>query len=754
MRSAVLLLCCLPLLAAAPARERIEIPDLPTADMRMSWQDFKELLELFQDRAPDSEEPEPERPPVPWSVRDVAYDIDATDPAAIRVDAVMRLFVWSDEWSTVPVLDAATALDAVSLNGEEAFLTRKEGLFVLYLNEPGDHTLAYSFFVPAKRNEGVVSIVVPAQPMAPAKVRLQVAEREAIVSAPEAASVRVHRHEEGLEAELSFAGSEAIALRWQLPARPAPPEPEVPLEPPRIACMTPTIATLSDNFISSSSLLHFDVLRGETNAFTIHLPAGVQVLAVEGTGVSWDTVETADGQRLEVALNHAVTKHYALQIRHETHLPAAAATIELPRLEVEGMARQRGYLAIGTEGNVEVHAPDEVEGAKRIDVSELPAELRARSMNPILHAYQYNDPDFLLPLDFRRLQDVPVRVATIDQARITTIITPEGMLVQRAHYSVRNHHKKFLRIEVGEDAEVWTARVAGELARPARDGEDNTAVLLPLRKSAPQAHGGGAFSVELTWMRRIELGSGWRSRIDLAVPRTDLMANEVKWEVFLPEDRVVYRTEGDITAMSEAHSAPAMLHLARETFGRTEAKQIPRLREGIERFLITDINNPAGSAIAQSRTFEDALDIGSERPRPGVQVAGVLPVEMNLPRVGRPHYFERTIVQENTELLLVLDTYHTRLQGIAKFLAALAAFTIGWVVVWLLTRGMSDARALAILLVLIALTAGLAPAYAGAAMTPWIRWACLGGALVLIRALLPAAKTLLSQSEAHDAPAA
>jgi len=39
-------------------------------------------------------------------------------------------------------------------------------------------------------------------------------------------------------------------------------------------------------------------------------------------------------------------------------------------------------------------------------------------------------------------------------------------------------------------------------------------------------------------------------------------------------------------------------------------KAIPRLKEGIERFLITDINNPAGSAMAQS-TLPVMLDLVS-----------------------------------------------------------------------------------------------------------------------------------------------
>jgi prepilin-type processing-associated H-X9-DG protein len=38
-------------------------------------------------------------------------------------------------------------------------------------------------------------------------------------------------------------------------------------------------------------------------------------------------------------------------------------------------------------------------------------------------------------------------------------------------------------------------------------------------------------------------------------------------------------------------------------FGNAQGDTLYRLREGIERFLITDINNPAASAKAQSETY-------------------------------------------------------------------------------------------------------------------------------------------------------
>ena len=59
-----------------------------------------------------------------------------------------------------------------------------------------------------------------------------------------------------------------------------------------------------------------------------------------------------------------------------------------------------------------------------------------------------------------------------------------------------------------------------------------------------------------------------------------------------------YNTRGPVSFFDEDTSGDSL-----EGLGNGNGNTIYRLREGIERFLITDINNPAGSAAAQSEIF-------------------------------------------------------------------------------------------------------------------------------------------------------
>ena len=54
------------------------------------------------------------------------------------------------------------------------------------------------------------------------------------------------------------------------------------------------------------------------------------------------------------------------------------------------------------------------------------------SPSPILLAFKYTEHPYLFAVDVRKLEDVPVRVASIDRAELTTVLTEEGMAITRA----------------------------------------------------------------------------------------------------------------------------------------------------------------------------------------------------------------------------------------------------------------------------------------------------------------------------------
>jgi hypothetical protein len=681
-----------------PAHELV-IPDLPTADMRLSWKDFRELLKLIQPEEKAAKKPpvpEKKKPPRPWAIQECTYRADATLGGTVRIDAAIGIHVWVDEWVTIPLLDNSVALASAKLDGETTYLTDDKDTFSLMVESPGAHTLEMTFYVAPTSKDGVVTFDAPTPRTPVTTMQLTIPEAEARVASPMAASVQARKSDKGLVADLVFQTSDKIEVSWRLPAKPEPPKPEVPKVPPRVACFTSTLATVSENHVACETLIQFDILRGDLSGFLLRLPEDVQVIHIEGKGAEW-TVKEEDGQQwVTVAVNHDVTGSYPIALAYESAVAEGAATVSVPTLTVADVVRNTGVIAVATRGNLEVNPLDENEGVQRVDVSDLPTELQQRSATPILHAFRYNDPAYLLAMSYNRLEDVPVRVAGIDKARITSVLTEEGMLLTRATYFVRNHMKKYMRMDLGPDAEVWGAQVGGQVVRPARN-EDDAAILVPLLKSTAGRKELGAFPVDVVYVQKIPQTQDWMRDFKFEAPKTDILANLVEWEVLLPESRAVYRTLGDMQPVDRLGPVVSAHSAAPRKNGRTASfvpegesgETLYRLREGIERFFITDINNPAASVGGTSGpryTNEQDPDAPQHVQPAGkssaLTVAGVLPIRVEIPRTGRAYNFERMVVPHDTALSVELKTYDARLRDQAGQAVQAAAFLAGLVAAW------------------------------------------------------------------------
>lgn len=840
-----------PVVTTQAAPVGLVVPELPSADMRLSWSDFRELLQLLQPPA-GPKTPDEEAPPWPWTLTSARFVMDATDADGVRVEATFGVEVWAESWSTVPLLGNTVALTEVSVDGVASALRDDGGWFTWLTRDPGAHTVSVAFYTRPREQEGDVTLSFPMASAAVTEVRLLLGTDAAAVSSPQAASVVIEARDGGQEAVLALLPSETLELHWR---RPSLIREKAPTPPPRITAETLAQVRLSPRLLEGVARVQFDVLRGETNHFSLDLPTDVVILGVEGKGLEWSVTEEGEVQHLQLALNHSVSGPYPVMVRYELPLASNPGPVAVPRilardvarqggliglsavrntnvaiaeptqgvsrtdpeghfdlglewtlihafrygqpdyaltvaateveprvvaesemlanvsdvafhasaqvqfrvlrgetrklaflvpadvnilavegegmdwfavetdrgrrvdlelnepvtgefrvtvdlertldgtdemvpvpvLVVEEVARQRGWIGIAAAGNVKVDIGEGSNGVTRIDETELPPGVLSRAASPVLHAFSYQQVPYTLPLSVTRLDDVAVRVAAIDNVELATVVTDE-MVITRARYWVRNNQRQFLRVDPGANAEIWGAQADGHVVSPARDPESESGVLLRMRKSEEQVGGLGSFPMELIYMQRPPLHGLWWRNVELAAPFTDILADRMEWTVYLPDGETVVRTRG---GMETAPDRPTTASPDRGAVSMGEMETIHRLREGIERFLITDINNPAGSARSQSKTFTDRQYGAIETSDSSVRLAGVLPVHINLPQTGVPHRFERVLVSQGERVGL---TIQTRSRNVLRTLGVLSG-AAGFVLVSLLwVRGGMGSR--------------------------------------------------------------
>ncbi|MCC6694131.1 MAG: hypothetical protein IT365_00745 [Candidatus Hydrogenedentes bacterium] len=683
------------------------LPSLPQATMSVPWSDFKAILEELQRVTQQQVEKKVRpKPPVPWTIAEAHYTAEAPQASSVRVEAKMKVHVYEEEgWTRIPVLGNTVGLASVMLDGTPAFLTGDgTGWLTLLADKPGPHELDLVFFVNSTEAEGVVSFEFPCAETPVTQMTLRVPVKDANVQSPMASNISVTPGEAGLEAELAFKPSNSIAVQYTLPA-------ELPVAPvvieSRIASTAWTLSELTENYVACKTLLRYTILRGEVDRFELRLPKDANLLNVEGQGTAWTQNPGEDGLAVDVKLNHSVADTFDLVVTYE--MPYTGAVVSIPDLRTLSVVRESGYIGVAARGNVEVTPGSTVEGLVRVDAAELPAELRALSPKPMLLAFRYSEGARLLALDVRRLEDVPMPDSTIDLATFETVITKEGMAVTRSIFDVRNSVRQFLRVELDPKAEVWSARVGDQVVKPARDGESG-AVLVPLYKSVEVDRRLGSFPVELVYMQHVMPPGGFRYDLALTSPATDILMGEVSWAVTFPDGRVLYQSEGDLERIGELRDE--LLSPRRRNVTTTSRETIRPLREGIERFLITDINNPAASTGSGDARYKgQPLSPEQAGSTPAVSaVAGVLPVRIDLPNIGDAYRFHTVLTPQGKTLMLSMTTYPRWTARTFSVVSSLVVFAMGMLVSLSLARAVAGLaggqaggkRALALLVLCVA----------------------------------------------------
>lgn len=652
-----------------PNDQRPGLPDLPSATIQVGWTDVKGLVEQAQLPVPKEE-----GPPVPWTLGGAFYDVTVVSDTTAKISSRFDITVFQPKgWVQIPIVGDVVAPVSVILDGTETALVRGANKQLsLLLNEPGRHVLECVFFASCAPYEGSVTLSFPCTPTPVARMRLDAPFPNATVRAPAAASIAVEKTDAGVTAELAFRSTEIIEVSWTQPALVAEKKPEET----RAECQVATLAAAGERHVACRSSLMYTVLRGKADTFRFSLPSGVNILAVEGEGAAWThTVEEA-GQLVEVKVNHQIEDRYELQVRYEKPIDEQQTAVAIPALVTRDVVRTTGYIGVTAQGALELAPGPDIAALVRVDVSELPPTVRAMSANPILLAYKYTDGAYALSLDVHKLEDVPVRVASIDRAELTTVVTEDGMAVNKATYFVRNEVKQFLRVDLGEGVEVWGAEVGGRPVKPAKEPDSNT-VLIPLFKSVETNRRLDAFPVAIVYMERIPELGGLSQTLAFRTPATDILANEMEWTVLLPEGRRVYRSSGDLKP-EEARGgrAGSPESLLRQVISAQD-EQVYRLGEGIERFFITDLNNPAAALARGPRRYRgDPIESAEDKQAAvgevqdairsaDIAVAGVLPVRIALPVEGVPHRFRRVLAPQGEISVLRLYTFDARLRGVA-----------------------------------------------------------------------------------------
>ena len=290
-----------------------------------------------------------------------------------------------------------------------------------------------------------------------------------------------------------------------------------------------TLISIGEVSMRASATVEINLKAGSLMDLALQLPENVNVLNVTGPALRARQVHANEaGQIIQLEFNREMDGQFRIEVAYERLMNDGGAEFEVPTLQVSNAEVAHGRIAVEALTAVEVQAST-TEQLSSLDINELPQQLVLKTTNPILLAYKYvgAEPPARLALRMIRHRQIDVQVAAIEDAHYQSLITRDGLAVTKARFLVRNSRRQFLRLDLPEHSQVWSAFVDGQAEKPARAGDNPAAVLIKLINSA------SGFPVEIVYaapVQTLELSGTLSYRL----PRPDIIVTNSRWDVYLP----------------------------------------------------------------------------------------------------------------------------------------------------------------------------------------------------------------------------
>ena len=302
------------------------------------------------------------------------------DAELARMQLRLTVDILADGWVEVPIGLGDVAVEKVAFseaNVKPAPLLRVVGgQYRLLTKGTGRRELVVDFVRQLVTQPGlnVLSFRIPASAISTLELTIPEENMKVDVE-PMLAASTTQADQAGKKATRlqAFLGSaESVKLSWKPKTQAA-----ADLEPVVISEQLQRI-DVSEALISHEVRFTYDIRRRGVDAFTVQLPEGFRVTAVEGENLSrWDIAKAGNAQNLDVRLFSAAKGSYALTVKMELFLKDPEAKVDLSPIITHGVLRRTGLIAIthSPRRSVEVSAPKDL---ARVDTGRLPKDIQGR----------------------------------------------------------------------------------------------------------------------------------------------------------------------------------------------------------------------------------------------------------------------------------------------------------------------------------------------------------------------------------------
>eukprot|EP00301_Raphidiophrys_heterophryoidea_P001714 c10817_g1_i1.p1 GENE.c10817_g1_i1~~c10817_g1_i1.p1 ORF type:complete len:684 (+),score=136.37 c10817_g1_i1:63-2054(+) len=425
-----------------------------------------------------------------------------------------------------------------------------------------------------------------------------------------------------------------------------------------LTCEQETSYSVGEGILQVFARFNVSLVHSSRAVFNFALDPRVRVLQVEcenmkrwrildhvgeadvaGEGTSATVVDPSEHEShaqssskvLRVELTYAVVDHAELSMSLEMAMNDTSVNdMLLPVMWCYGMSREKALFALEARTNVEVREKPRCVGVTPIDVTELPHRFLSSLTNPLIAFKSLVPKVAVIPIDVIKHQDTEVLVCVVESALFETTVSAEGKVLQRLRLKIRNTQRQYLRIEIPSEHTLWTTMVGDTTLKPAKDADGR--VMIPLQK-ATQGKNESSFVLEMVYLVEVPALESWGT-FTLQFARLDIPINIFMVSIYLPFKFVYGRFQGNFESVKNFSTNVSF---------ETNINRAPVIfMQGQERFRRDS---------RQNISMDDLVN--NELAPSGVTRVGVVPVKVNAPMVGKCFRFEKLLVTNEPQTVIV-----------------------------------------------------------------------------------------------------
>ena len=294
--------------------------------------------------------------------------------------------------------------------------------------------------------------------------------------------------------------------------------------------------TLGEGVHQVRAVVNLRLWGGEVQELTLDLPQGADRVSITGPDVR--EVQPS-GSAAHVFLRGPITQRTRLNVSYDVPR-AKTGRMAFPAFSIQGASARGGTLAIGGGAGavlLEIESP----GLQPMALHDLPDAVRGLLAAPPVYGYQAGAGSWNAQVDVVDMAEFPVRETLADSALYTVLYRPDGHIMTKVLYEVRNRGQQYMKIELPPGSQLLVARVAEQQKNMARGPGDT--IFVPLEKSVLTTAGLVSFPVEVVYATKgPPLARAGRLRLPL--PRTDLPVAYARCAVSVPDGLQVRQWQG------------------------------------------------------------------------------------------------------------------------------------------------------------------------------------------------------------------